>query len=361
MKTVAVIMAGGKGERFWPRSRKDMPKQFLSLTSDGKTMIQHTIDRILPLVNTEDIFIVTNKNYKNLVLEQLPDIKEKNVILEPASRNTAPCIGLVATYIRQRYKDEETVMVVLPSDHLIKYNEIFIDTLKSAIEIAKEDKNMVTIGITPSYPETGYGYINFGYKDNDKKYNGAYKVNKFVEKPDLDKAKEYLASGKYLWNSGMFVWKTSTILNSFEVYLPEIYQGLARIGNCIGTNMEVETLKEEFINFKSESIDYGIMEKYEPIYTVPGSFGWDDIGSWLALERTYQSDDEGNIVDGNVITIGVKNSIIQARNKLVATVGVKDIIIVDTEDAILICDKNNVQDVKKVIENLKVCNRNQYL
>lgn len=361
MKIVAVIMAGGRGERFWPRSRKDMPKQFLSLTSDGKTMIQHTIDRIESLVDIEDIFIVTNKNYKDLVLEQLPNVNEGNIILEPASRNTAPCIGLVATYIKYKYRDEETVMVVLPSDHLIKYNEIFIDTLKKAVEIASEERNMVTIGITPSYPETGYGYINFGYKENEKRYIGAYKVNKFVEKPNLEKAKEYLSSGKYLWNSGMFVWKTDTILNSFEEYLPKIYQGLSKIGNAIGTNKEEEVLKCEFSNFKSESIDYGIMEKYDYIYTVPGSFGWDDVGSWLALERTYQTNEDGNIVDGNVITINVKNSIIQAQNKLVATVGVKDIIIVDTEDAILVCNKDDVQDVKKVIENLKVCNRNQYL
>lgn len=361
MKTVAVIMAGGRGERFWPKSRRNMPKQFLSLTADGKTMIQHTVDRIKSLVKADDIFIVTNKDYKELVLNQLQDINPENIILEPASRNTAPCIGLVATYIKSRYRDEDTVMIVLPSDHLIKYNEIFIDTLKKAIDIALEDKNMVTIGITPSYPETGYGYINFGYNENDKKYNGAYKVNKFVEKPNLEKAKEYLSSGKYLWNSGMFVWKTSTILNSFEVYIPKVYQGLSRIGDSLRTEKENEVLKREFINFESQSIDYAVMEKYKEIYTVPGSFGWDDVGSWLALERTFQSNEDGNIVDGNVITVNVKDSIIQAKNKLVATVGLKDIIVVDTEDSILICNKKDVQDVKKVIENLKVCNRDKYL
>lgn len=361
MKIVAVIMAGGRGERFWPKSRRNMPKQFLSLTSDGKTMIQHTVDRITKLVDMDDIFIVTNKNYKNLVCEQLPDIVDKNIILEPSSRNTAPCIGLVSTYIQYKYRDEDTVMIVLPSDHLIKYNEIFLDTLKKAVEIASQDKNMVTIGITPSYPETGYGYINFGYKDGDKRYIGAYRVNKFVEKPNLEKAKEYLSSGKYLWNSGMFVWKTSTILNSFEAYMPRIYQGLIKIGNAIGSKDEFEVLKREFNAFESQSIDYGIMEKYEEIYTVPGSFGWDDVGSWLALERTYQTNEDGNVVDGNVITIDVKNSIIQAKDKLIATVGLKDIIIVDTEDSTLICNKNNVQDVKKVIENLKVCNRDKYL
>lgn len=361
MKIVAVIMAGGRGERFWPRSRKNMPKQFLSLTKDGKTMIQHTIDRISPLIDIEDIFIVTNNNYKNLVLEQLPNIKEKNIILEPASRNTAPCIGLVSTYIKYKYKREETVMIVLPSDHLIKYNEIFLDSLRKATEIANEESNMVTIGIMPSYAETGYGYINFGYNDEDKRYDGAYKVKSFVEKPNLEKAKEYLSSGKYLWNSGMFVWKTSTILRSIKKYMPEMYDGLLKIEEAIETDSEKEILNREFSRFESVSIDYGIMEKYSDIYTIPGSFGWDDVGSWLALERTYQSNENGNVVDGNVITVNVKNSIIQGKDKLIATVGIENIVVVDTEDAILICSKDKVQDVKKVIENLKVCNREQYL
>lgn len=361
MKIVAVIMAGGRGERFWPRSRRNMPKQFLSLTTDGKTMIQHTVERISSLVAMEDVFIVTNKDYEKLVLEQLPNIESKNVILEPMSRNTAPCIGLVATYINHKYEGEETIMVVLPSDHLIKYNEIFIDSLKNAVKIASEEKNMVTIGITPSYPETGYGYINFGHNEEDKKYNGAYKVNCFVEKPNLEKAKEYLATGKYLWNSGMFVWKTSTILESFKEYMSDMYKGFMRIEEAIETESEKEILQREFSKFESVSIDYGIMEKYSDIYTIPGNFGWDDVGSWLAIERTYQTNENGNIVDGNVITVNVKNSIIQAKDKLIATVGIENIVVIDTEDAILICAKDKVQDVKKVIENLKVCNREQYL
>lgn len=361
MKIVAVIMAGGRGERFWPRSRKSMPKQFLSLTKDGKTMIQHTVDRIHQLVDIDDIFIVTNKDYEGLLLQQLPNLKRKNIILEPMSKNTAPCIGLVATYIKHKYEDEETTMVVLPSDHLIKYNEIFIDALKNAIEIASDEKNMVTIGITPSYPEIGYGYINFGYNEEDKRYNGAYKVRCFVEKPNLETAKEYLATGKYLWNSGMFVWKTSTILESFQEYMPKVYTAFMRIKDAIETESEKEVLEREFSELESVSIDYGIMEKYPDIYTIPGNFGWDDVGSWLALERTYQTNENGNIVDGNVITIDVKNSIIQAKDKLVAIVGLENIVVVDTEDAILICAKDKAQDVKKVIENLKVCNRNQYL
>jgi mannose-1-phosphate guanylyltransferase len=358
MKVTAVIMAGGKGERFWPKSRMHRPKQFLSLTSDGKTMIQLTVDRIRPLIDLEDIFVVTNKDYKALVLEQLSDIPEENIFLEPVAKNTAPCIGLAAIYIKNKYKD--AMMVVLPADHLIKYNELFIDTLKDAIKLAEKESNMATIGIMPSYPETGYGYIHFGAKKEDVGGN-AYEVVNFVEKPDIETAKEYLASGKYLWNSGMFVWKASTILVSFHMLLPEIYSGLMQIYGSIGTEEADEILEREFAAFKPESIDYGIMEKAENIYTFPGNFGWDDVGSWIALERINKTNEKGNVVMGNVITIESKNSIIQAQDKLIATVGIQDLIIVDTEDALLICSKDSTQDVKKVLENLKICNRREYL
>jgi mannose-1-phosphate guanylyltransferase len=359
MKITAVIMAGGKGERFWPRSRKNMPKQFLSLTADGKTMIQHTVARLESLVNIDDVFVVTNKEYKTLVHEQLPDMPLENILLEPMAKNTAPCIGLAAVHIRKKYED--AIMLVLPSDHLIKYNEMFINTLRDAIEVAKDNTNMVTIGITPSYPETGYGYINFGkLKEDDTKVR-AYEVNRFVEKPNIEKAKEYLSSGKYLWNSGMFVWKASTILGNIKALLPDTYHGLTKIEEAIGTAVQDRVLEREFGAFVSESIDYGIMEKADNIYTLPGTFGWDDVGNWLALERINTSNDSGNVVTGNVITIDSQGSIIEAQNKLIATIGIKDLIIVDTKDALLICAKDKTQDVKKVIENLKICNRNEYL
>lgn len=359
MKTTAVVMAGGKGERFWPRSRKSLPKQFLSLTDDGKTMIQLTIERLKSIVNIEDVYIVTNKDYKNLVLEQIKGIPEENILLEPKAKNTAPCIGLAAMHIKKKYED--AVMLVLPSDHLIKYNEIYIDTLRAAVEVAEEDSNLITIGITPSYPETGYGYINFGRDEDDIKRNNIYRVKRFVEKPNLETAKEYLASGRYLWNSGMFVWKSSTILNNFRELLPETYEGLEKIYETIGTDEEDMILEQEFSKFQSESIDYGIMERASNIYTIPGSFGWDDVGSWLALERINRSNDDGNVINGNVITINSKKSIIQAQEKLIATIGVEDLIIIDTKDALLIVNKDSTQDVKKVIENLKICNRNEYL
>lgn len=359
MKITAVIMAGGKGERFWPKSRKSLPKQFLSLTDDGRTMIQLTIERLESLVKIEDIYIVTNKDYKSLVLDQVKGIPEKNILLEPIAKNTAPCIGLAAMHIKKKYED--AIMLVLPSDHLIKYNEIYLDTLKEAIEVAKEDSNLITIGITPSYPETGYGYINFGRDEGDIKRNNVYRVKRFVEKPDLDTAKEYLASGRYLWNSGMFVWKSSTILNNFRELMPDIYEGLHKIYETIGTSDEEMILEREFTKFHGESIDYGIMERAKNIYTIPGSFGWDDVGSWLALGRINRTNDDGNVIKGNVITINSKNSIIQAEDKLIATIGIEDLIVVDTKDALLITNKDNTQEVKKVIENLKICNRYEYL
>lgn len=356
MKTTALIMAGGRGERFWPRSRKSLPKQFLSLTGDGRTMIQLTVERILPLVDMEDIFIATNKDYKELVKKQLPNLPEENILCEPVGRNTAPCIGLGAMHIAKKYKD--ALMMVLPSDHLIKYNSMFVSTLKEACRIAEENTNLVTIGITPDYPETGYGYIKF----NPEVSKGqSFEVDRFVEKPSLEVAKEYLATEEYLWNSGMFVWKTSTILKNIELFMKDIYEGLVRIKDSIGTEDQEAVLEKEFTAFRSESVDYGIMEKAENIYTIPGTFGWDDVGSWLAVERIRKSNESGNVVSGNIITVNSKNCIIEGSKKLIATVGLEDLIIVDTEDATLICAKQSAGDIKKVLENLKICNRDEYI
>lgn len=349
-------MAGGRGERFWPKSRKNMPKQFLSLTDGGKTMIQLTVERILPLVDLDDIYVCTNRDYKSLVLEQLPSIPKENILYEPISRNTAPCIGLGAIHIMRKYDD--AVMVVLPSDHLIKYSSMFINTLKDAIEIAQTNSNLITIGITPDHPETGYGYIKF---NPNKCYGRAFQVERFVEKPSLEIAKEYVASEEYLWNSGIFVWKVSSILQKIQEHLPETYHGLESILNVIGKEDEDRILEKEYRKFTSVSIDYGIMEKSEDIYTIPGTFGWDDVGSWLALERIRKSNEYGNVINGNVITIDSKNCIIEGGKKLIAAVGVENFIIVDTDDATLICDKNSAGDIKKVLENLKICNRNEYI
>ncbi len=356
MKKTALIMAGGHGERFWPRSRRDLPKQFLSLTDDGKTLIQLTVERISPLVNTEDIYISTNRDYEELVKEQLPDIPEENILFEPVGRNTAPCIGMGAAFISKRLSD--ALMMVLPSDHLIKYEKMYLDTLKDACEIAEKGPNLLTIGITPDFPETGYGYIKF---NPDETMLRGYKVLQFTEKPKLEAAKEYIASNQYLWNSGMFVWKTSTILERFERLMPDVYEQLLIIRDSIGTSQQEDIIEKVFPEFPSISIDYGIMEKSDNIYTLPGSFGWDDVGSWLAMERIRKTNEYGNIIDGDVITINTGSSIIIGKKKLIALVGVKDLVVVDTDDATLICAKDSTNDIKKVIENLKICNRSELL
>lgn len=356
MKKTVLIMAGGRGERFWPKSRRSMPKQFLSLTDDGKTMIQLTVERILPLVNMDDIYIATNRDYKTLVREQLPELPEENILCEPVGRNTAPCIGLGAVHMAKKYGD--ALMAVLPSDHLIKYTSIFLSTLGDAFAVAEQGSNLVTLGITPDCPETGYGYIKFS---PDKMLGRAFEVERFVEKPDLETAKAYLATEQYLWNSGMFIWKVSTILESISEYLPETYRGLCRIGDAIGTDAQQQVLEREFQAFRSESIDYGIMEKAKNIYILSGSFGWDDVGSWLAVGRIMKSNEFGNVIRGNVVTVDTENTIIQGSGKLIATVGLENMVVVDTDDALLICEKEHAGDIKKVLENLRICNRTEYL
>lgn len=356
MKKVVLIMAGGRGERFWPKSRKHLPKQFLSLTDDGKTLIQLTVERVLDFVDMEDVFISTNSEYKDLVKAQIEGLPEENILCEPVGRNTAPCIGLAAVYIKKKYGD--ACMIVLPSDHLIKYLKMFDRSIEEACTVAEQGSNLVTIGITPTYPETGYGYIKF---NPDKMLGQAYEVDRFVEKPNLEVAKEYLATEEYLWNSGMFVWRISTILDNIERYIPELFGGLTKIEGAIGTEDERMIIEKEFYELPSLSVDYGILEKASGIYIIPGTFGWDDVGSWLAVSRIKKVNENGNVVSGNVITISTKDCVIEGQKKLIAAVGLKDLIVVDTEDATLICDKNNVADIKKVIENLKICNREEYI
>lgn len=356
MKKTALIMAGGRGERFWPRSRKSLPKQFLSLTNDGKTMIQLTVERILPFVDIEDIYIATNKDYKSLVLEQLPGLPEQNILCEPVGRNTAPCIGLGAVHIGAKYDD--AVMMVLPSDHLIKLTDVFAETLSAGCKIAEEGNNLVTIGIQPNYPETGYGYIKM---DKAVVKDCAYSVECFVEKPDIETAKGYVSSGAYAWNSGMFIWKISSILSNIQAFLPDMYKGLSEIGEAVGTAEEDIRLQAVFPGLESISIDYGIMEKASDIYVIPGNFGWDDVGSWLAIERIKGTDDNNNTISGNVVAVDTNNCIIEAKEKLIAAVGVKDLVIVDTDDALLVSSKDFTGNIKKVLETLREQKADQYL
>ncbi|WP_394961620.1 mannose-1-phosphate guanylyltransferase [Candidatus Allofournierella merdavium] len=356
MKKVALIMAGGKGERFWPRSRQSMPKQFLSLTDDDRTMIQLTVDRILPLVAMEDIFVVTNESYEALVREQLPELPPANILCEPAGRNTAPCIGWGACCVAEKYGD--AVMMVLPSDQMVQCVDDFRKVMARACDVAEQGENLVTLGIKPDCPETGYGYIKFCPQSTD---DACCRVERFVEKPDLETARQYVASGQYLWNSGMFIWKASTILANICKYLPEIVPGLQKIRSAMGTPEQHEVLNREFLAFPSQSIDYGVMEKAENIYTIGCSIGWDDVGSWLAVGRIQDSDQQGNVVAGNAVLVDARNCVVQSENKLVAVVGVEDLIVVNTDDALLVCKADSAGKIKKVLETLKLSDRTEYL
>lgn len=354
----AVIMAGGKGERFWPKSRQSLPKQFLSLTNE-KTMIQNSIERLSPIISSEDVYIATGEAYSELVKKQLPDVPRDNVLLEPVGRNTAACIGLAAIYIERDYPD--VVMAVLPSDHLIRDNQRFIDVLKAAVEKAENEDALVTIGIEPTHPETGYGYIHYGSKDSEINDMPVFKVKEFVEKPNLELAKEYLSKGTYLWNSGMFVWKVSTIRKMIKEYMPELHQALEIIKKAMGTELEKKILYSEYSKLESISVDYGIMEKADSIYVIPGDFGWDDVGSWTALERVYEKDDNNNVLKGNIVDLDTENCIVIGEDKLIGTIGVKDLIIVQTEDATLICNKNDAQKVKELLKIIKEKKLEKYL
>jgi len=342
----ALIMAGGEGTRFWPLSRKDNPKQFLKLNDDQKTMLQETVERIKKLVPIEQVFIATNEAYQKAIKNQLDGIPSENIIVEPMKRNTAACIGLSSVVIENKYPG--STMIVLPADHLIKDEIKFIDILSKAVMTAATGKNLVTLGIKPTHPETGYGYIHYGNHLHTIDGEQVFEVQNFTEKPDLDTAKDFLEDGNYLWNSGMFIWQLESILYNIEKHLPEMYKSLLKIKNALGTDLENKVIEDEFEQMESVSIDYGIMEKADDIFVIPGSFGWDDLGSWPALERVKKVDDDGNVVIGKHYGIDTTNSIIHSPNKVVTTIGLDNVVIVDTEDAILICDKKRAQEVKEI-------------
>ncbi|MCC3145675.1 NTP transferase domain-containing protein [Halanaerobium sp. Z-7514] len=355
----ALIMAGGEGTRFWPLSRKDNPKQFLKLNDEQKTMLQQTVERIAQLVPYEQIFIATNDSYQQAIKDQLAEIPEDNIIIEPLKRNTAPSIGLSSVIIEEKYPG--STMLVLPADHLIKDQNNFLDILKKAIMTAATGENLVTIGIEPTHPETGYGYIHFGDKLHTIDGDSVFKVENFTEKPDLDTAAEFLKDGSYLWNSGMFIWNLNSILANIEEHLPKLHLSLEKIREALNTEQQAEIIKEEFEKMESISIDYGIMEKADDIFVIPGSFGWDDLGSWPALERIKKVDEQGNVVVGKHYGIDTKNSIIHSTDKVITTIGLDNIVIVNTDDAVLICDKKRAQEVKRIREILSEEGLDDYL
>jgi len=349
----AVIMAGGSGTRFWPLSREKMPKQLLKIGSDD-TLIQLTVDRVLPLMKREHIFIVTNQGLAVDIGMQLAarfgGAWDRNFILEPEAKNTAPALGLSALHLSRI--DPEGIMVVLSADHAIRNIKAFHECLSVAAKAAQQDY-LVTLGIKPSRPETGFGYIKAGEPCRESGLDGVSRVERFVEKPDLQTAQAYLASGQYFWNSGMFVWKVRTFLREIERHMPDLHRGLEEVRRSIGSGNEADTVRALFSRLQPVSVDYGVMEKTDRAAVVPADIGWSDVGSWTALEEVTDKDASGNIISGNVIDIDSRDSVIYAEKRLVATMGLKDTIVVDTPDATLVCSRDRAQDVKKVVEELK--------
>lgn len=336
----ALIMAGGKGTRFWPLSTEEKPKQFLNLIGNY-TMIQMTVNRILPIIPIERIFVCTGERYVDLVKEQLPNLPERNIIVEPEGRNTTPCIALSALVIKRYYRD--AMMVVLPSDHLIKDENKFTNIIIDAKEFLEVNKNAIlTLGMKPDRAETGYGYINYG----DKVSPVVNKVEKFVEKPNEKKAKEYLLSGKYLWNGGMFIWRVDTIINAIKEYVPNTYEALSAIEIVEECNLQ-ELINEKYNNTDAISIDYAILEKSDQVYVLPSEIGWDDIGSWKAIERYRDKDKYGNITSNNSKIIESAENMIINNNKKVIMIGVDNILTIELEDSIFVVNKDYMDNLRE--------------
>ena len=341
----ALIMAGGKGTRFWPLSTEDKPKQFLNLIGN-RTMIQMTVDRIKKEIPIERIFICTGARYVQLVREQLPNLPDRNIIVEPEGRNTAPCIALSAQVIKRYYKD--STMVVLPSDQLIQNEDKFMEIIKEGIDFLVHRKEaIITLGMTPDRPETGYGYIKQGNVKNIISEHCIVNVDKFVEKPKLEVAKEYLENGNYLWNGGIFMWQTDEILNKIRKFLPKTYEALKNVSEVDECKVS-EEINNNYKDTESISIDYGILEKSKDIYVIPSDIGWDDVGSWEAIERYKDKDSKGNIHMGNIKTLnGSQNLAISTSSKVIID-GLSDIYIIENDGKIIIGKKENVNKVKEL-------------
>lgn len=358
MEVYGVIMAGGGGTRFWPLSRQKTPKQLLNLTGNEQ-MVNEAIDRLSYVADKKNIFIVTNVTQVPPMLKATEGRLQPNHILsEPAARNTAACIGYAAMEIVRKYGDG--VMVITPSDHYIKDNAGFTRILNTAVKAAENADKLVTIGITPTFPSTGFGYIKF-----ENTVDGEAKpVVEFREKPDEETAREYVKSGVYAWNSGMFVWKASVILEKFKVYIPDIYADVEKIGDAMGTESEKDVIEAVYPNIRKISIDYAIMEPSAAkgdVLVVPGEFGWNDVGSWDMMDVLHDPDGQGNVLVGDAVAVDVSNTVIYSSGRTVAAVGVDDLVIVETPDAVMVCPKSKAQDVKKIVDALNAGKRNELL
>lgn len=355
MDLFVVIMAGGVGSRFWPRSKQKQPKQLIKIFGED-TLIQETAGRLDGFIQKENIYVITNQIQQELVIKQLPEIPKENIIAEPFGKNTAACIGLASILIHSKCKD--AVTIILPADHLIRDKEGFKETIMKAANFVNSSDGLVTIGIKPTRPETGYGYIQF---IDDEVSDSIYKVQTFAEKPNLLTAKRFVESGDFLWNSGMFIWRTETILNEISIHLPELYEGLLKIEQAIGKNYFEEVLKNVYGQLINVSIDYGIMEKSSKVFLTKSDFSWSDVGSWEEVYQLSQKDKNGNSHNGDVYTEKTLDSYIYSPKKFTAIVGLENIIVIDTDDALLICNRDNAQDVKHIVEHLKLNNKDDLL
>ncbi|NAS32294.1 mannose-1-phosphate guanylyltransferase [Flavobacteriaceae bacterium R38] len=345
----AVLMAGGVGSRFWPVSTSGFPKQFHDMLGTGDTLIQKTFFRLNKLIPKENIFILTNEKYNDLVLEQLPEIEQRQVVLEPAMRNTAPCILYASLKIQKENPD--AVMIVAPSDHWIENEDEFMRNVETCFKACQEDSILATLGIQPTFPNTGYGYIEYDKTSVDK----VKKVHQFKEKPTYDKAKEYIAQGNYLWNAGIFMWSVTTIINAFKEYQPTLFSLLNNGLEVYNTSEENLFIEENYPKAENISIDYAILEYSKSIYVLPAAFDWNDLGTWGSLYEKLDKDKSQNaVVNARIVNEDASGNMIRtAKDKIVVVDGIENYIIVDKEEVLLIYPKSKEQDIKKVLQKVK--------
>ncbi len=364
--TYVAIMAGGIGSRFWPASRTARPKQFLDILGTGKSLIRLTFERFLALCPAENIFIVTNELYRDLVKEHLPELSDNQILCEPSRNNTGPCVAYTA--FKLQALDPDANFIIAPSDHIVLKENIFIEALQKALAFTAQHDALLTLGIRPSRPDTGYGYINFNQEtvepaaDNDN-IGGVHRVIQFTEKPKLDKAREFLASGDYLWNAGIFIWRASSILAAFERHATAIHEILAQGANAYNTSEEQTFINEHYPTTPSISVDYAIMEKAENIYTIPTDFGWSDLGTWASLHAESPQDESGNVITGGQVLLNdVSQSLIRApKDKLLILRDLDNYIIVDEGDVLLIYPKSKEQEIKALTREIAQSKGEQFL